>query len=590
MLFVTDALRYDVIAVLCVLVLAGTGVLTPREAFAGFAEPAVVLIGSMYVFGRAVHRWGIAEAIAERLLRRGLVPGRRAERTLPVRVTAVSGVISSVISDTGVVATLIPVVSDLARKLRVPASRLLMPLAYGSLIGGLVTLIGTSTNVAINGVLQDLQASGAVVEPLGVFEFTHLGLLLLVVGCLYFASPFRRLLPTKRVEQTLAEHYQVPKFLTEVLVEPSSALIDRTVADAPYFEKHGVAVLGIVRAGTTDTVLAPGPYNRIRREDVLIVQGEPEAILALRQELGLAERPSVDVDGTRLDSGDVSLVEAVVPAGSSLVGATLVEADFRATTGLNVLAVSQHGRVQPTKIGRVRLDVGDTLLIQGHARDLDRVRRSRELLVLGEVATQPLGRGALTTVLLLALVLLLPALGVVHLAVAALAGAAALVLTGTVRPEEAKDSVDWSVLVLVGGMLSLGKAFHVTGLEQTTSDLLLGLGEVASSPRLLIALLLVATVVLTQLTTNVTAGVIMTPIAVDAAAAGGFQDATAFVMAVLTGASFSFMSPVAHQANAMVVGPGDYRFRDFLRVGTPLTLILVAVDVVALPWLWPVQL
>ena len=580
LLFATDALRYDLVAALIVIVLALTGTLSPTQAYSGFADPAVILIAAMYVFSRAVNRWGIAEWIAQKLL--AGKPGT-SEAWIVVRVTLVSGLLSSVLSNTGIVATLIPVLSSLGRRVRIAASRLLIPLSYGSLFGGLVTLLGTSTNVAIDSELQRAGQPG-----LGLFEFTHLGLILLVAGALYFVWPGRLLLPTHRSGESLTEHYQVPKFVTEVLVEPSSTLMNRTVSEAPFFEKHGVSVLGIVRPGSEGAILAPGPYNRIRPEDVLIVQGEPDAIVALRKELGLSERPSVEVDGTRLDSGDVQVVEAVVPAASPLVDHTLAETDFRARTGLNVLAISQHARVHPTKIGSMRLETGDSLLIQGHVRDLDRMRESRELIVLDEVEVRPLGRGAALTLAILACVLLAPVLFGTDLSVAALTGGVALVLTGCVRPDDARRAIDWSVLLLVGGMLALGTAFKTHGLHTEVGRAILELGSGIESPRLLIAIFLVATVVLTQLTTNVTAGVIMVQVAVSAADQMGY-DSRAFVMAVLTGASLAFMSPVAHQANTMVVGPGDYRFSDFLRVGTPLTILITGLEVLLLPLLWPLQ-
>lgn len=581
LLFVTDALRYDLIALLSVLVLAATGTLTPREAYSGFSDPAVVLIASMYVFGWAVNRWGIAEVLAQRLLGFGSGATPR-EGPLAARITLASGALSSVLSNTGIVATLIPVLSDLSRRHAIPASRLLIPLAYGSLLGGLLTLVGTSTNLAIDGVLRDHGHPG-----LGLFDFAHLGAILLVIGAAYFIWPGRSLLPERRVDQTLAEHYRVPQFVSEVLVEPTSDFVGRSVAELEAFERHGLSVIGIVRSGG-EGLLAPGPYNRVREQDVLVVQGQPQALVALRDELGLVERQSVEVEGVRLFSTDVQLVEAVVPAGSSLVQRTLAQADFRARTGVNVLAISKHGRVHPTSIADMSLLVGDSLLIQGHRRDIERLRASRELIVLDEVVARRLGNRAWITLALLVCVLIAAAQDWLPLSVAALAGAVGLVLFGCVRPDEARRSVDWSVLVLVGGMLALGASFDKHGLDEQVADTVLALCHGVESPHFLVGLFLVATVLFTQATSNVTAGVIMTPIALSVAESLG-RDPMALVIAVLSGASLAFMSPVAHQANTMVVGPGDYRFRDFVRVGTPLTVLLIAVEVVLVPLLWPMH-
>ncbi len=576
-LFVSDAMRYDLIAILVAWVLAVTNCLTPEEAFAGFASEAIVVIASMYVFGRATARWGIAELISQRLIMRA----RTTESPLVLRITCVAGLMSSVLSNTGVVATLIPVLGSVSRETRVALSRLLIPLCYGSLVGGMVTVIGTSTNVAVNGAIRELNE-----EPFALFEFAHLGLLMLAVTALYFIWPGRQLLPRKRMEESLTEHYQVPKFITEVLVEPSSALINRLVADGHFFEKYGVSVLGIVRKKGGGTMLAPGPYNRIRGDDVLIFQGEPDAILRLRKEFGLRERENVNVGAQRLDSPDVLVIETVVPATSPLVGQTLVGANFQEETGINVLAIAKHGDVQPRKIGNTVLSVGDTLLIQGHVRDVERLRDSRQLLVLAEVESQDFGRGALFTILMLLAVLLLASLTPIPLSLAALTGAIGLVITGALRPHEVRDAIDWSVLILIGGMLALGLAFERHGLGRALAEWITGLGSTASDPTVILAVLIGVTTIMTQVMNHVTAAVIMTPVAISLASELGVSDRP-MLMGVIVGANLAFMSPVAHQANAMVMGPGDYKYKDFLRVGTPLTIVLAAVAIAVVPFWWP---
>ncbi len=576
-LFVTDSLRYDLVAVLVVLVLAATGVLDTKEAFRGFADPAVVLVAAMYVFAAAVSRTGVTEVIGSRLL----AGSANSEARLAFRVTLVAGALSSVLSNAAVVATLIPVLGAVSRRSRIPISRLLIPLAFGSLLGGLCSVIGTSKNIAVNGLIEE---AGAV--PFGVFEFSLYGFCLLFFGSFYFYGPGRSLLPRSREETTLSEHYQVPKFVTEVLVEPSSALINRAVGDHDLFERHGVTLLGLVRSQGEATVLAPGPYNRVRPDDVLILQGEPESIVKLRRELKLPERVDVKVGDTLLASTDVRLVEAVVPAGSPLAGGTLGAADFRASTGLNVLAISKHGAVQPTKISEQRLEVGDALLIQGHAPDVERVRDSRRLIVLGEVGGGSIGKATWLTIGLLAAVLIVAALKWLPLAIAALAGAFLLVLLKLVRPEDVRRSVDWSVLILIGGMLALGKAFDKVELDATVAGWLGGLGDEGLAPALAVAVLLLSTNALTQLISHVAAAVIMTPVALSLAVQMGVSDRP-FLMAVLSGASMSFMSPIAHQANAMVMGPGDYKYRDFLRVGTPLTIVMMVIAAFLIPVLFP---
>ena len=331
---------------------------------------------------------------------------------------------------------------------------------------------------------------------------------------------------------------------------------------------------------------------RVRADDTLILQGSPEDIVALSEEVPLRERKYVDTSDARLVSDDVRLVEALVPAGSDLVGATLARAEFRTRTGLNVVAISKSSGVQLQRLLEVELEVGDTLLVQGHLRDLERARQGREVLVLSEVGTPRFARNGWITILTLLGVLLAAAL-LPGLSLGALALAGVLVLVGlrVIRTDEAYRAIDWGVVFLVGGMLALGRAFqmHVLDPERTqnASDLLAGLvAEGHTTPTILLAGLLGATVLLTQVLNNASTAVIMTPIALEVAGAAGLG-ARPFLMAVVAGSSLGFLSPVAHQANAMILGPGGYRYRDFLRVGAPLTVLLLVASVVLIPALWP---
>lgn len=576
-LFVTDALRYDLIALGVVVALVLTGCLDPEQALHGFGNEAVVLIASMYVFGHAFTRSGVAEVIGRRFLGRGT----RSETAIVLRLTLVAALCSAVLSNTGVVATLIPVCAGLAKRNRIPVSRLLLPMAFASLLGGLVTVIGTSNNVVINGVLEDRG-----MQTFGLFDFAHYGLILVGVGALYSFWPGRQLLPRSPVDQSLTDRYQVPEFVTEVLVEPTSTLINRNVADLPLFDEHQVTVLGIVRAGGESSVLAPGPYNRIRADDTLILQGSPEDLLRLGETLPLKERKAVDTSESRLYSDDVRLVESVVPAGSSFLGQTLTTSEFRTRTGLNVMAISKQGEVQLKRLQETDLDVGDTLLVQGHARDVERARRERQLLILDEVDDPRVVKRSWTAALVLGAVLAAAAFDLAGLGILALTGALALVLLRQVRPEETYRVIDWPVLIMIGGMLALGRAFEEHGLSDGVATWLTGLGSEGLSHHRLLVVLLLATTLLTQVLNHVTTAVIMTDVAVDLAQAASVQ-AEPFLMAVVTGSSLCFLSPVAHQAGAMVMGPGGYGYKDFLRAGTPLALICILAATVLIPLLWP---
>ncbi len=575
--FLTDRVRYDIVAVLVVLVLALTGTLEIEEAFAGFSSPAVVLVASMYAFSGAVGRNGIAELLSRRFLGNP----RSKERWLVLRLVLLSAVLSSVLSTAAIVATMIPVLGTVSRTSSLPLSRMLMPMSLGALLGDLLTLISTSKNVAINGIVERFGG-----QPFAMFEFTLFGLVILAVGVLYFLGPGLALLPRRASEETLAEHYGVPEFITEVLVDPPSTLVNRSIAETGIGERYGVTILGLVRAEEAASVMAPSPHNRIRPNDVLLVQGTSEALLRMRKELALAVRDAVQAGPTRLTSVDVQLVEAVIPSGSALAGRTLGESDFRALYNLNVLAISKHGNVQPLQVTRTRLEVGDTLLVQGHTRDIERAHKHRKIIAIFEHPNTTSPRGGVMTLALLAGVLLLPTLTPVHPSVAALLGAVGLVGLRCLRPVDVLRAQDFPVLLLLGGMLALGQAFQKHGLGELVAQWLLGRGQAFGSVYFLTAALLLATTVMTQLVNSLAAASIMTPVALSLAAELHISDRP-LLMAVLAGASFAFMSPVAHQGNTMIMGPGHYRYRDFLRVGTPLTVLVMVVALLVIPLFWP---
>ena len=602
LLFLTDAVRYEITALGVVIALVLTGCLDVEQGFKGFSSSAVVLIASMYIFGHAFTKSGLAEGLGRRMIGRakplplpelgsdgsgpaakGGLGSRIHESSLVLRMTVASGLLSSVLSNTGVVATLIPVANSISRKMRIPLSKLLLPLAFGSLVGGLVTVIATSTNIAINDILRDLEGSGG---PFGMFEFSKLGLVMLLVTTLYFAGPGRWLLPTSSVEESLSDRYQVPKFVTELLVEPTSELINRNVADVDIFQRFNVAVLGIVRAGGERPVLAPGPYNRIRAQDTLILQGSPDDVLRLSEVMPMQQKSSVEAGTTRLYSDDVRLVEAVIPAGSEYVGQSLASAEFRTRTGLNVLAMSRHGELQLQRLQEANLDIGDTLLVQGHLRDISRARKQRQLLVLDEVQAPIANRRSWIVLATLAAVLMGAAFTDQPLAILGMAGALVLVLTRVVMPDEVPRVIDLKVIALVGGMLALGTAFQKVGLDKRFVQAISGTISEGLSHHGALALVLVVTMLLTQVLNNVSTAVIMTGIAAELALTLEVSPRP-LLMAVVTGSSLAFLSPVAHQANAMVMGPGGYRYRDFLRVGLPLALLTGTTAVLLIPVWWP---
>lgn len=578
-LFITDRLRYDVVAVMVVVSLAMSGVLSPKQAYEGFASPAVVLVACMYVFGFCVSKWGLAEQLSQRLLLRG-DPAKITERGLLVRITFVGGLLSAVLSNAGVVAALIPVISSVSRRTKIAVSKLLIPLSYAGLIGGMMTVIGTSKNIAVNDLYRSMTATnGTPGREFGLFEFSAFGFILVCVVALYFVGPGRHLLPTGRVDEDLAEHFEATRYVSELRVPEGSPLVGKPLIDSGLNEDDGLRVLGIVRPNAA-SLLAPGRYNEIRPGDALLLQGDPQTILRVSKDLDLVSK---HLPASVLAGGDVTLVEAVVPAGSALAGSTLKQVDFAASTGLNVLGMYKHGEIHRTKLGRVRLEVGDSLLLQGHPPDIDRMRRSRALLILDEVRTPLEGRGATVTLCMLLAVVLASAVTSLHISTAGLLGVIGLLATRVVSTSEIRAAINFPVLILIGGMMALGTAFQDTGIAELIAS---GITNANLGPYPVLFLLLIVTTGLTQVMNYVAAALIMTPVALDLAQSMSSVSEKALLMAVITGASLAFMTPVAHQCNAMVVGPGDYKYRDFLKVGTPLTLILAVLSVFLIPVFW----
>ncbi|MSR62199.1 MAG: SLC13 family permease [Planctomycetes bacterium] len=576
-LLFSDKLRYDIVALLVVITLVLTGALEANEAFAGFSSEAVIVVGCMCVFGHAMSRWGVAEGLCQRLFKNP----NTSEAGMVARLSFVAAIFAAFMTDTAVVGVLIPIAHALSRQRKISISRLLLPISFGCFLGDLLLVVGSAKNIALNGAVAGLGG-----RPFSMFEFTHFGACVLVLGVAYLAGPGRKLLPRSAVPESLSEQYQIPKFVTEVVVEEGSDLIGRMTSELRWARDYNVPLLGVVRGEAEKTELVPSPYTRLEKGDLLIVQGEPENVLRLQRDLRLQLGQRANVGDTMLRSDDVQLVEAVVPASSHLIGRTLAESDFRARTGLHVLAISKHGKVVVQKIGRTALDVGDTLLIQGHRPDVERARREREILVLGEHEQLRIGPKAWVTVGLLLAVLLLAGFGVMTLGIAALAGAVGLVLTGCVPAREVYEAVDWVVLILIGGMLALGKAFDKHELGAALANWVTSIDALASHPHLVVVGLCLLAVILAQAATSVGTAVLLAPVALSLAAQLHVSE-RAFLMAVLCGTNCAFLSPVANAANAMVVGPGGYRFRDFLRAGLPLTILIVVMAGVLIPIFWP---
>ena len=579
LLFLLERPRYDLVAMAVLVALALSGVLSSEEAFAGFANPSVVAILALFVLGRAVVKTGLAALFGLGLLR--LAGGR--EAWIMALVVVAAGIVSAFLFNAAVVAALLPVVVAAAREHGIPTSRLLIPLSFGTLVGGTITLAGSTTNLGIQAALRSPSLAQAYpnAAALDLFTAAPIGACALAVTAFFFGAVGRWLLPSRRSEGNLAEQYRVRRFLTEVRVEPGSNLAGRTLGESGLGARENVTVLAIYRSGEPQR--SPGSATRIEAGDILLVQAEPRDILRLRNERNLSLHEEAAAGESVFRDQDNRIVEAIVAPGCRYAGRTLREIGFRTELGLNVLALWRHGEVYPLALKEMPLRVGDALLLQGVAGDLERLRRSGDFLLTEELATPPRpGAAARLTAAVFAAALAAAGFGWAELPLSLLAAACLLVLLRVLHLKEAYEAVDWTMVVLVAGMLALASAFVKTRLDQDLAAFLARLAPQQLPGRLLLALLFLGTAAVSQLTRNAAAGILLVPFAMAIASRTG-GNPQAFLMPVLVAASCPFLTPYGHQANSMVMGPGGYRYGDFTKVGLPLLVLLGSLTTVLVP-------
>jgi len=573
-LFVTDRLRSDVVAMLVLAILLVAGIVSPVQAFAGFAHPATVTVAAMFVLSAGLERSGLVARLGGALATIG-------RRSLPLALLTMMvgvGFVSAFINNTAAVAILLPTVMALARTIRVSPSKLLIPLSFSSLFGGMCTLIGTSTNILVSSLMAPHDQ-----PPLGMFELGGMGLVFSVVGLAYMLLFGHRLLPDRGAAADLTEEFQVEGYLTEAEVLPGSPLVDRPLRSTLLADESEVDVLAVVRHGVTMTL--PPPNAVLETGDVLWIRCNLDRMRTLVGESGLRLRPDRRWGDAQLEAGNATLVEAVVAPSSELVGRTLGEIDFRARSRATVLAVRHHDQLVHDHLAELPLSAGDALLIEVPKERIGMLRQQREFVVVSDVgpleAERPRSRLAVAIV---TAVVVVAAAGLADIVAAATLGALAMILTRCLTVDEAYAAIEWRVVFLLGGILVLGAALDNTGAAAGLSRLIVE-GAGPWGPHAVLAVVYFATTLLTSVMSNNATAVLMTPIAFQAAAALGV-DPRPLVVAIAYAASASFMTPVGYQTNLLVYGPGGYRFVDYVRVGTPLNLLFWVLAVALIPVFW----
>ncbi|ELZ19294.1 TrkA-C domain protein [Natrinema limicola JCM 13563] len=607
-LFVTEWLPIDVTAILVMvllMVLGADGVvnfteISTTEGTSGFSNSATITVLAMLILSSGISQTGVVQIIGRKM---SAFAGDDLDKQLLATI-GVSGPISGFINNTPVVAILVPVISDIAHKGKTSPSKLLIPLSYASMFGGMLTLIGTSTNILASDVSARL-----LDRPFSMFEFTQLGLIVLVVGSIYLMTIGHRLLPERvPVDEDYVQEYAIEEYLTDVVVDDDSPLIGSTVDDAIDHVAFDADILQVVRDG--EEFIEPIGQKTLQAGDMLRLRADRPTVQQLvdRETLTLAGNPETADELEPEAVAERTLVEVVVPRGSFLVGESLESSTFRQRYDATVLAFRSRGETVRTNMDERRIRVGDTLLVQAAPDSIDRLSRNDDFIVahepdepdyrtekiphaaaimagvvgvvampwgiVGSTLSGVTGIGAFTALSALSLPIL----------VTALAGVVAMVATGVLRPTEIYDAVEWDVIFLLAGIIPLGMALEQTGGADLLGSLVASTG--AYLPALgVLWVFYIATGLITGVISNNASVVLMLPIAVETASqidANPF----AFVLAVTFAASTAFLTPVGYQTNLFVYGPGGYKFSDFVRVGAPLQLLLSVVTTLGIAFFW----
>ncbi len=583
-LFITEWLPLDTTAILVTLSLILLGIISPEEGLAGFSNTATITIMAMFILSYGITRTGVIQIIRDILIQWG---GKGLRRQI-LFMGLIVGPLSGFITNTAIVAIFLPIVETWAKERRVSPSKLLIPLSYATILGGMLTLIGTSTNILASGLAQQLTG-----EAFGLFEFTPLGIITLCFGLTYIAIAAPRLLPARRPANSgnIADEYQLKDYVSEVIIPPQSSLIGLTLRRSGLQRKFDVDVLEVIHNDThfpqplADKVLTMG--------DILLVRGGREDLLRFRDERGVEILADVKFPQSNaakneiaaLDTAEEKVAEVLILSNSRLIGSTLKDLRFRQRYNATVIAVRRGEELIRQRLGRVRLKFGDLLLVQGPKESFLGLQTTRELLVLEEKERENLRIDkALTAIAIVASVIIVAGLNWFPIAITALLGVMAMIMTGCIKPGEIYGAVRWDIIFLLAGLIPLGTAMENSGMTRWLAEHLIQAGGNLPPYGFLLVFYL-ATALLTEILSNSATVLLMLPIAVKVAVTLGLNP-MAFMFVVTFAASNSFMTPIGYQTNTMVYGPGGYRFTDFVRFGMPLTIILSLLTPLFTLWIY----
>ncbi|MDJ0942542.1 MAG: SLC13 family permease [Kiloniellales bacterium] len=575
-LFIWGRIRYDVVAVMALLATVVTGLVSAEGAFAGFGHPAVVTVAAVLILSRALQRSTLTE-LAARLLR----PTTGTPTLHVLALTGLAAICSAFMNNVGALALLLPVAIMSANASGRPVSGLLMPLSFASLLGGLITLIGTPPNIIIASFREEAGGSAFT-----MFDFAPVGLGVAATGLLFISLLGWRLLPKERsgkVEPSIDFH--IEDYLTQVRLPEESPYVGRRLIELENLAQNNLAALALIRRG--DRMLAPSGYLRLQAGDMIELETDAATLKRVVEEAALELVGAAEYGAESFRSERVGLVEAVVTPGSRMEGLTARHLRLHTAFGLNLLGVARQGLALTERLGGVRFQAGDVLLLQGESEGIPAALTTLGCLPLAqrELPTQRAAAASILAPGIFGLAILLTVLGLLPLQISFVAAVAALVLLREISLQDLYEGIDWSVIILLGAMIPVGVALDSTGGTMLIAEPIIRLSDNLPVWALL-ALLMVLTMLLSDVINNAATAVLMAPIGITIAQGLGVS-IDPFLMAVAVGASSTFLTPIGHQSNLLVMGPGGYRFGDYWRLGLPLDILIVAVAVPLILQVWP---
>lgn len=570
-LFVTEKLSVDVVTMILLVALISTGILSPAEAFSAFGNEFIIILASIFIITKAIEESGVLDQLSLRIGQTG--PAKATG--IMLWVLPFTSFLSAFMNNTTVTALLIPPVMSLSKKSNIPASKILMPLAFASIVGGTCTLIGTSTNVAVGAYLSKNN-----IATIGMFDFTLLGIILTVIAFVYMMTIGRWLLPDRK-EQEISEYYNVREYMSEIMILDDSPLIGQQATESD-LNKLGFTVISVIRNKRKLYYL---DERYFAKGDIVLVNGNIKDLLTVREKNGIDIVADTIQEDVKIK--DQKLFEVIIPANSKLIGSSVKSIGFKQRYGMVVVAISRSGETITQKIGTVTLEVGDLLVVQASPDNFKDFHDNHNLIVLDEHTHNPnrLRKGYITIGLFI-LAVILSSFELVPLSVAFLVVAILTIILKIVDADKVYDSIDWRLLILIGGMSAFGIAMVNSGADTFLSSFIVDIFQ-PLGPRGVLFGFMVLTVLLTQPMSNAAAALVVLPIAIQTAHLFHVNPVT-FAMAIMLSASVSLATPFEPSC-IMVYGPGKYKFFDFVKVGGILTLILMIVIFFGVQMYWPLQ-